>query len=444
MTTVTISGHLTTTWVADQSDTNYILAQGSSVTVNTGAPALDADGYAENRSFQIDGILDGGVGEGAWLGDPETHTGGGHFTVGVNGVVQSHDTAIRSFGAGQVIDNEGTIQSGNLAVEISGDHTSMENSGKIEAGLMAVEVRGVGSVLENTGMINAGAKHGAAVLLYDEHSRFFNEGSVVGGEVGVVAYGDHSTIVNRSEIDGKIAVALLDPRFHNVIRDETVPIHTLINSGNLVGSQLAVKGSLAREIVKNTGSIQGDIRLSGGDDLFKSHGGQVQGVVSGGKGDDTYVVDDATLQLSESAKHGHDTVKASVSFTLADNFETLQLTGKANLTGIGSDGNNNIVGNEGKNVLAGGLGDDVLTGHGGADVFVFKTGDERDTITDADLSGKHHDVIDLIRDDIDSFAELKHHMSQHGDNVVIDFGGGDKLILDHVDIHDLSGKDFDF
>jgi Ca2+-binding RTX toxin-like protein len=217
-----------------------------------------------------------------------------------------------------------------------------------------------------------------------------------------------------------------------------------VNSGTLTGSHLAVAGSNSRDVVKNTGSIQGDIRLSGGDDLFKSHGGQLQGVVYGGKGDDTYVVDDAALPLSERAKGGHDTVKASVSFTLADNFETLQLTGKANLTGIGSDGNNHLIGNAGKNILAGGLGDDALTGHGGADVFVFKTGDERDTITDADFSGKHHDVIDLIRDDIDSFAELKHHMSQHGENVVIDFSGGDKLIIDHVDIHDLSGKDFDF
>jgi Ca2+-binding RTX toxin-like protein len=221
-------------------------------------------------------------------------------------------------------------------------------------------------------------------------------------------------------------------------------VRTLVNDGLISGTELAVSGSAGRDIVTNAGKIEGDIRLGGGKDSFSNLGGHVDGVVSGGKGDDTYVVDDATLQLSEHGKGGYDTVKTSVSFTLASNFETLQLTGKANLTGTGNHGDNYLIGNAGKNVLAGGHGDDILTGHGGADVFVFKTGDGRDTITDFDVSGKHHDIIDLDGEGIGGFAELKHHMSQHGDNVVIDFGSGDKLILEHVDIHDLSGKDFDF
>jgi Ca2+-binding RTX toxin-like protein len=207
---------------------------------------------------------------------------------------------------------------------------------------------------------------------------------------------------------------------------------------------MAVNGSTERDVVQNGGTIEGNVELGYGNDVFNNHGGKLAGTVSGGAGNDTYVVDDAGLDLSEGNKGGHDIVKSSVSYTLANNFETLQLTGKANLTGTGNHGDNHLIGNAGNNVLAGRLGDDILTGHGGADVFVFKTGDERDTITDFDVSGKHHDIIDLDGEGIGGFTELKHHMSQHGDNVVIDFGSGDKLILDHLDIHDLNGKDFDF
>ncbi|MCV9942755.1 MULTISPECIES: calcium-binding protein [unclassified Rhizobium] len=115
----------------------------------------------------------------------------------------------------------------------------------------------------------------------------------------------------------------------------------------------------------------------------------------GGTGNDTFTVTNANQIVDESRGGGTDTVKASISFSLADTahaigtIENLTLTGTANLSATGNntanvltgnDGNNFLNGGKGNDRLVGGLGNDkligkagadVLTGGGGADSFVF-------------------------------------------------------------------------
>jgi Ca2+-binding RTX toxin-like protein len=90
--------------------------------------------------------------------------------------------------------------------------------------------------------------------------------------------------------------------------------------------------------------------------------------MSGGDGNDTYVVDNTGDLITD--RSGIDLVEASVSFTLARSIENLTLTGPDAISGTGHVGANVIIGNGAANVLSGRGGFDQLTG-GGADTFVM-------------------------------------------------------------------------
>ncbi len=125
--------------------------------------------------------------------------------------------------------------------------------------------------------------------------------------------------------------------------------------------------------------------------------------MTGGAGDDTYVVDTALDRVIEGAVGGIDTVRTVVNgYRLGDHVENLQLTGVAGQTGIGNDLNNILTANakgaalqggSGNDILVSGAGADTLTGGAGADVFSFsKPATPSDRITDFT---RGEDVIDL-------------------------------------------------
>ena len=91
--------------------------------------------------------------------------------------------------------------------------------------------------------------------------------------------------------------------------------------------------------------------------------------MTGGAGNDLYVVDNAGDVVVELATEGDDTVRASVSYTLAANVEHLILMGPANLNGIGNDDANTLTGNSGDNSLDGMGGADTMTGGAGNDTY---------------------------------------------------------------------------
>ncbi|MBL8339709.1 MAG: putative Ig domain-containing protein, partial [Rhodoferax sp.] len=131
------------------------------------------------------------------------------------------------------------------------------------------------------------------------------------------------------------------------------------------------------------------IGLQGGDQL---DGGAGVDTMAGGIGNDLYLVDHSDDQIQEFAGGGHDIVRASVSYTLPEGVEDLELTGSAPGAAKGNDGVNTLRGNAGPNRLEGGLGNDLLVGGLGGDRYVLSNGGGADAIQEDDNTPGSIDV----------------------------------------------------
>ena len=122
----------------------------------------------------------------------------------------------------------------------------------------------------------------------------------------------------------------------------------------------------------------GNDTLFGEDGDDHLHGGLGADRMVGGKGNDSYVVDnagDVVVEGVSGAAGGHDSVLASVNWTLAANLEDLRLEGAAT-RGTGNALANFLTGNERNNLLRGLGGDDLLDGGAGADTLDGGAGDD--------------------------------------------------------------------
>ena len=129
-----------------------------------------------------------------------------------------------------------------------------------------------------------------------------------------------------------------------------------------------------------------------GDNVLDGRAGKDK--LLGGRGDDTYLVDDAGDVVTENAGEGVDTVQTALTAYLlganVDNLTFLASTAASKGTGNalanvlrGNAVINTFDGGDGNDTLIGGLGADVLTGGKGSDTFYFGgAGRDTDTIKD--------------------------------------------------------------
>jgi Ca2+-binding RTX toxin-like protein len=114
----------------------------------------------------------------------------------------------------------------------------------------------------------------------------------------------------------------------------------------------------------------------------------------------------------------------------------------------GGDGNDVVRGGAGNDVLRGGNGDDVIGGGGGQDTLIGGAGNDifqhgQVTIEDFQASAGQADKIDLhgLAGATD-FASVMAHAHDVGGNVLLDFGAGEQMTLDHVSAASLHPDNF--
>src|SRR6185312_14716875 len=113
---------------------------------------------------------------------------------------------------------------------------------------------------------------------------------------------------------------------------------------------------------------------SGSDTLVAGTG--IDTLVTG-TGNNTLVINSVADVIQVSPGAGSDTVKSSVSYTLQQSLDILQLTGNANLVGEGNDDlHNTIVGNAGNDTLIAGSGSDTLVAGVGIDTLISGAGQD--------------------------------------------------------------------
>jgi Ca2+-binding RTX toxin-like protein len=98
---------------------------------------------------------------------------------------------------------------------------------------------------------------------------------------------------------------------------------------------------------------------------------------------------------------------------------------------LGGAGDDFLVSGVGMDDLWGGVGNDVMTGGAGVDWFVFEPGSGIDTITDFTAG---EDQI-MVMANMNGVGDPT--LSQNQDGTVVDFGGGNAVILAGVDVASL-------
>ncbi|GCL41923.1 beta strand repeat-containing protein [Dolichospermum planctonicum] len=108
----------------------------------------------------------------------------------------------------------------------------------------------------------------------------------------------------------------------------------------------------------------GNDTIQGGNGNDTITGGTGADSLVGGRGDDIYIINELGDIITEGSNQGLDTVRASITYSLASiaNVENLTLTGTANINATGNAINNILTGNSGNNTLNGAAGNDRLIG----------------------------------------------------------------------------------
>lgn len=108
----------------------------------------------------------------------------------------------------------------------------------------------------------------------------------------------------------------------------------------------------------------------------------------------------------------------------------------------GQNGQDTLNGGTGDDILVGGLNKDTLTGGAGHDTFLFRVGDNYDTLVDVDLGVDGDRIVLTGTATLDSFADLT--LTQNGSDVYVRYGANATLILKGHEVAEVTAETFVF
>lgn len=356
-------------------DNNYILGNNGDNTLDGGAGDDTLIGGSGNDtlmgSFGYD-YIDGGIGADDMQG------GDGNDTYVVNEV---GDTVTEN-------SNQGT----DTVITVI-DYTLGNNIERLQF-LGSGDLTGSGNTLNNrlignTGNNTLNGLDGNDVLLGAGGADTLNGGNGsdyidggTGADIMTGGTGDDTYIVDNvgdtvTELGGEgydKVITYVDFNLGNDIERLEMYGSSSINSTGNGSDNVMVGNSGANQLDGGDGNDilnggAGNDTLIGGNGIDKLVGGTGADAMTGGDGDDIYIVDNAGDTVTENANEGTDTVISSITYTLGNNVEKLELFGNSAINGTGNTLNNVLIGNNYSNQLIGGDGNDTLNGQGGNDTL---------------------------------------------------------------------------
>lgn len=193
-------------------------------------------------------------------------------------------------------------------------------------------------------------------------------------------------------------------------------------------------GSTAWHSATNSGPILNG--TAGNDAMYGDS--SVNVTMTGGTGDDIYYLYSSINRAEEKPGEGIDTIDTWMSYTLPENFENLRVTGD-NRYAFGNSADNIITGSSSRQTIDGGAGNDVLIGGGGADTFIISKGNGTDLIVDF----SNDDTIRLDGYGVTSFDQLISQSSQQGNDLWLNLGNGESVVLANTTADDLGADQFE-
>ncbi len=305
------------------------------------------------------------------------------------GLIKTEYTSVLMTGSTNSLFNHGAISSEFLTAVHMGSSAEIQNFGSITSAVNGFGAANYGIWIEgaNGFVTNAGDITGYTGIFFDGIANFnstaelTNTGTINGKAIGVATADEGSRFLNTGTITSTISF------FATVSHNASDPDeeHFLQNDGQIISAGFAYAGGLGEDRIVNTGTIIGDIRLSGGDDTYMGRSGTVDGDVEGGAGNDMLIGgaeanalkgddgDDGLYGLGGidelDGGEGNDQIFGGADTDFGDG-------GLGNDTIRGGDGDDWFFGGAGNDIMLGGNGHDDMDGEGGNDILRMGAGDD--------------------------------------------------------------------
>ena len=183
----------------------------------------------------------------------------------------------------------------------------------------------------------------------------------------------------------------------------------------------------------------GDDMLEGGDGNDRLRGGDGDDALSGGNGNDR-IKGNAGADIALGGDGNDRVIGGGGDDTLSggDGNDRVKGGGGADIVN-GGGGDDRVIGGRGADTLDGGTGSDRYNGGLGADTLIFEVDGVSDKINDFE---RGLDLIDVSAFGVSDIDAIIASGRQVGFDAIIDFGGGDTIVIEDTQLSQIGADDF--